>query len=178
MLDDDKPDYFLSGNSTESSGDTQQPDDGRIIDFGTATGEGSPTTTATPAGRRHSKMRRVIAATAIVGVLVLAVAFYLRYCSPYAVDAATTVYVVNVEKRGIIFKTYEAQVVAADAIADTSQVYSHPEQFTVESEQLAHELQLYQGRRQAVTLRYEKYYATLPWRGSSKRVVTSIETKR
>ncbi|MDE5686707.1 MAG: hypothetical protein K2I26_09135, partial [Paramuribaculum sp.] len=59
-----------------------------------------------------------------------------------------------------------------------TKVYSHPEQFTIADESLAHRLQEFQGQRIPVTLHYEKFYATLPWRGASKWVVTSISTNQ
>lgn len=172
MLDDDRPDYFLSDEQPDQNESSRN-----TIDF-------QPGSTADSAsGRdeepRHShQLRKTLVWTGIIGVAVLATAFYLRYCSAYAVDAVMRVYVVNVEKRGLVFKTYEAQVVAIDALADTNKVYSHPEQFTVDGEELAHRLQSFQGRRIPVTLHYEKFYATLPWRGASKWVVTSISTNQ
>lgn len=175
MLDDDKPDYFLSDNE---STDSQAPTDNNanVIDFSDA-GSASDTSGSAPANPepKHHRGRKLLIWTALIALIVLATAFYLRYCSPYAEDAAMEVYVVNVEKSGPIFKTYEAQVVSVDRLSDTTQIYSHPEQFTVGTEALAHTLQSLQGKRIPVTLRYEKFYATLPWRGASKWVITGVE---
>ncbi len=172
MLDDDRPDYFLSD---------EEPDENvsgkNVIDFQPATGNGSANGNAEEKNSRH-RLRKAMIWTGVIGVAILAAAFYLRYCSAYAVDAIMRVYIVNVEKRGLVFKTYEAQVVAIDALADTTKVYSHPEQFTIADESLAHRLQEFQGQRIPVTLHYEKFYATLPWRGASKWVVTSISTNQ
>ncbi|MCM1348741.1 MAG: hypothetical protein NC338_04950 [Firmicutes bacterium] len=169
MLDDDKPDYFI--NEEDKPAASQPETGGKTIDF--APGQTDVATSQEPK-KHHHRFRKVVTWTIIIGVVVLGVAFYLRYCSPYAEDAVMRVYVVNVEKRGIIFKTFEAQAVSAEALADTSQVYSHPEQFSIENEALAMKLQSYQGQKIPVTLHYEKYYATLPWRGASKWVVTGV----
>lgn len=182
MLDDDKPDYFLSDETPDpkTSANPQEKSD-RTIDFG---GEaGTPAAGAAGIGsarpveerKRRHRGRKVLVWTIVIGLLILSGAFYLRYCSPYVEDAAMRCYIVNVEKRGLIFKTYEGQAVSAESVADTTKIYSHPEQFSFASDELARQAQSYQGTNIPVTVRYEKFYATLPWRGASKWVVTSIE---
>jgi len=179
MLDDDKPDYFLADETTGKPGNNKSAEDksGNTIDFGTGTDSDSNSNAGNspqPAISRH-RGRKILAWTVAIGVIILGIAFYMRYCNPYAEDAAMRCYIVNVEKRGIIFKTYEAQAVSAESIADTSRIYSYPENFSVKTEQVARQMQQYQGTNTPVTLRYEKFYATLPWRGASKMVVTSVE---
>lgn len=169
MLDDDKPDYFIADEAPEET--TQAGSN--TIDF--APDMPTPDSGGSPKPHKSHLMRKILWTGGLIAVVVLAVAFYLRYVSPYATDAVMHVYVVSVEKRGLIFKTYEAQVVSAEALADTSQIYSHPEQFTVSSEALANRMQQVQGQKIPITLEYEKFYATLPWRGASKWVVTDIK---
>lgn len=170
---DDHPDYFLADEQEAAAGAATAD---RTIDF-TADGTDHDTTGSSEnpePKKRHSRFHKVIGWTIAIAVIVLGVAFYLRYCSPYAVDAVERVYVVNVDKRGLVFKTYEAQVLPLNSLADTSSVYSQPEQFTVASPELALKLQQLQGTRTPVVLHYEKFYATLPWRGASKFVITSV----
>lgn len=178
MLDDDKPDYFLSDDDAESP-KAETPGSGNVIDFGTPdTGSGIDNMTGRdikPAPRRRRSLSKALTMLIIAAVGLICIAFYIRYCTPYAQDAAMRAYVVNVEKRGLVFKTYEAQILSADELLDTSHVYSHPLEFTVADEAMAHALQNLQGRKQPVTIRYEKYYATLPWRGASKFIITSVE---
>ncbi len=177
MLDDDRPDYFLSDEKADGS---KQADptavttakDSKTIDFGGPVQEHEPE--KVPEKKPRHRARKVLVIAIAVAVVVLAVAFWIRYLTPYAEDASARVYVVNVEKRGIIFKTWEAQVVSVSALADTTAVYSHPQDFSLPSEQIARQLQQYQGTRTPVVLYYDKYYATLPWRGAAKQVVTSF----
>lgn len=179
ILDDDKPDYFLESEDTASpSGAPASPSakPGDTIDFG------SPSTTAenTGAGHddvkpRHGKMRKVLAWTVFVGAVILGAVFYLRYCTPYVTDARLKCYVVNVEKRGLIFKTYEADVVSESAVTDTARLYSRDYSFSIEDRELARKLRDMQGSGRPVMVSYEKYYGTLPWRGSSKLVVVGME---
>jgi len=172
---DDRPDYFLAD---DSDNDTENTSAGksRTIDFLPENDKQPSTGNSSGIKPPRSRFRRVLAWTVATGVIVLCAAFYLRYCSPYAVDAAERVYVINVDKRGLIFKTYEAQVIPASAIADTTRVYSTPQQFSVASSEVATQLQKIQGTAIPVTLHYETYHATLPWRGASRNVVTSATT--
>lgn len=179
ILDDDKPDYFLESEDTASpSGAPASPSakPGDTIDFG------SPSTTAENTGAgyddvkpRHGKMRKVLAWTVFVGAVILGGVFYLRYCTPYVTDARLKCYVVNVEKRGLIFKTYEADVVSESAVTDTARLYSRDYSFSIDDAAVASKLQQMQGTGRPVIIGYEKYYGTLPWRGASKSVAVSVE---
>lgn len=111
----------------------------------------------------------------IILAALLAVAFYLRYCTPFVVEAQERGYITKVEKRGLIFKTYEGDMVVNSAIADTTSVYDHRFSFSIADEALARQLRQLAGTSRMVTLVYEKYYATLPWRGDSKIVAIGVE---
>lgn len=181
ILDDNHPDYYLGDSPKEQVAAEPHDESGRVIDFAptetTAVTDGEPVnaTTEPKKPRKHGKFRKAMIWLITVGVIAICAAFYLRYCSPYAVDATVTAYVVNVEKRGLLIKTWEAQVVDDVAVSDSSALYSHPQQFSVTSDKMARLLQLYQEQHRVVKITFEKYYATLPWRGASKYVVTAVE---
>lgn len=109
-----------------------------------------------------------------IAVVALGATFYLRYFNPYATDARLTGCVLSVEKRGMIFKTYEAEIVTCDALTDTTHVYTRERSMTVASDAVARRLQALQGTGRPVTVSYERFYGTLPWRGSSTSVITAI----
>ena len=125
-------------------------------------------------GRRRHGCRRALAWILTIAVLGLGLTFYLRYFNPYATDARLTGCVLSVEKRGVFFKTYEAEIVTRDALADTSRVYTRERSMTVGSDEVARKLQALQGTGRPVTVSYERFYGTLPWRGSSTSVITGI----
>lgn len=125
-------------------------------------------------GRRRHGCRRALAWIITIAIVGLGLTFYLRYFNPYATDARLTGCVLSVEKRGVFFKTYEAEIVTRDALADTSHVYTRERSMTVGSDEVARKLQALQGTGRPVTVSYERFYGTLPWRGSSTSVITGI----
>lgn len=162
-------DYFLDEDDKSR---TQTPDSGRTINFGDAPADAAAPKPQSP--RRHP-FRKVIGWTIVIGVVILAVVFYVRYLNPYAVDARATGYVTSLEKRGIVFKTFEGTMATESSMGDTTRVYTRDFAFTVPDDSLARRIQdaaAVPGNR--ITLVYERYYATLPWRGSSVNVVTGI----
>lgn len=179
ILDDDKPDYFLESDdsaNTPATTDSQSAKPGNTIDFGAHSSPAESTGAAHDDVKpHHGKMRKALAWTVFVCAVILGGVFYLRYCSPYVTDARLRCYVVNVEKRGLIFKTFEADVVSESAVTDTARLYSRDYSFTIDNDAVASKLQQMQGTGRPVIIGYEKYYGTLPWRGASKLVAVSVE---
>lgn len=148
--------------------------------FAPAPGTGDPlpggTATDRAAQRRHA-FRKFLLWAGLVLIVVLGIGFYLRYCHPYADNVQTTGYVRNVERRGLLFKTFEGELLTHESLTDVNKVYQRDFTFSVPNDSLAHLIQSYQTSGQAVTLTYERYYATLPWRGASKNVVTAVDIR-
>lgn len=177
-FDDSRPDYYTDDEPEENSATGETP---RKITFEEMTGGASAdvdgvsgvSTVEENPHRRHL-WRKVLLWIVGIAVLVLGIVVYLRYFNPIVVDGQMKCYVINVEKRGVVFKTYEADVVSESAITDPSRLYSREHSISIDNELLAKELQAVQGTGRPVTLRYKTYCATVPWRGASKSVVTSI----
>lgn len=111
----------------------------------------------------------------LIVFLALGVTVYIRYFVPYATESRTTGYVTRVEKRGIIFKTFEGEMISQSQLTDTTRVYSRDFYFSIPDDSLARVIQSYEGTGRPVTLTCKRYFGTLPWRGASKIVVTSID---
>jgi hypothetical protein len=168
---DNHNDFFL--DETADAPATPQADS-RQIQFNQPAASSSDTPGQPPRPRRH-RVRNLLIWTVIIGLLVLAGVFYVRYLNPYAQEAQATGYVTSIEKRGIIFKTFEGTMATEQAMGDSTRVYTRDFSFTVPSDSLARRIQaLSTPPGRCITLVYEKYYGTLPWRGASKNVVTAI----
>lgn len=177
MRFNDNSDYFDTDipalpQPDDADGSTQEPR--------TDTDDSETGTTAPDSGKpkkRSGRLRRFIAWTSLVVIIGLGATVYLRYFNPYITDAKTSGLVVNVERRGIIFKTFEAEIAPDDAMTGTPKPYSR-ENFSFANDALAHKLQQYQSSGTPVTLTYSRYFGILPWRGASQRVITSIDVGR
>lgn len=180
-LDDSHPDYFLSDGTAETPEASAASDsDPRKITFddtpsdpGKQHGEPKPASTEEP--KRRSRLRRFVAWFIAAVAVVLCIAVYFRYFSPIVEDARMNCYIINVEKRGVLFKTYEADVVSEQSMTDTTRVYSRDLSFSVDDPQLARELQSAQGTGRLITVEYVTYSATVPWRGASKSVIVGAQ---
>lgn len=127
------------------------------------------------APRPRRRVRKFMIWTVTVALVVVAAVFYVRYLNPYAVEARATGYVTSLEKQGIVFKTFEGSIATESYTGDTARVHTRDLDFTVRTDSLAYLIQnLSTPPARRVTLVYERYYGTLPWRGSSKNVVTAV----
>lgn len=109
----------------------------------------------------------------LILIVAIGVGGWLRYFNPY-VEARETGYVTLIERRGIIFKTYEGEMITESSLTDTTRVYSRDFIFSIVNPALADSLQNMQGNGKKVTVTYERYYGVLPWRGSQPIIVTGI----
>lgn len=108
----------------------------------------------------------------VAAVLIGAVG--IRYFVPYVTESRATGYVTLVEKRGIVFPTFEGEMVSESQLADTARIYSRDLNFSIPDEDLALRLQKYQGSGRPVTVTFKRYYGTLPWRGASNTIAVDF----
>lgn len=170
--DDTAPDHFTR-DEAPAPGTVTDPDD----PFAPAADGPEQRLPGGAADRRRRKLRRGLIWTAVIIVAVLGAVCYVRYFLPYADDALATGYVRNVERRGLMFKTYEGELLTHEALTDTARIYQRDFTFSVPDDSLARLIQSYQNTGRQVTLTFERYYATLPWRGASKNVVTGVQAR-
>lgn len=111
----------------------------------------------------------------IIILVALGGTFWVRYCNPYVTDAQVRGFVVMVEKRGIIFKTFEGEMMRKAALDDTTSIYSRDFSFSIDNDSLAMRVQSFAGTRQQVLVTYRSYYGALPWRGASRNILEAIE---
>ncbi|MCH5326785.1 MAG: hypothetical protein J1E29_06240 [Duncaniella sp.] len=125
---------------------------------------------------RRRRARWIWVVTVLMAIL--AGAFYVRYYIPYVTDSKIRGYVITVEKRGLFFRTFEADMISESKIADSSHTLQRDITLSLPNDSMGHVLQSYQGSGRSVVVTVKKYYGTLPWRGSSNTVVTDIAPAR
>ncbi len=150
--------------------------DGRpTISFNRDKGNPTETPEQKPTRRRHTRGRTILWWTVCIVAVVLVAAFWIRYFNPYSVGAQERGYIVNLECRGFIFKTWEGEMVVKDALTDSTRPYMRDFAFSVEKSHLARELMRYKNSGQEVVVTYKRYLGTIPWRGEHKYLVSSVK---
>lgn len=116
-------------------------------------------------------MRWFIAIVAVVAVG----AFTVRYYVPHTTETRTRGYLRQVDKRGLIFRTFEGEMITEGHLTDKATIYQKDFTFSIPSDSLAYAMQALQGSGKMVEVTSKSYYGTLPWRGASKTVVTDVK---
>lgn len=170
MFEDDVEDYFVEHESETPSASTapasvsqEQEQVARVIDFGGTEAE-EPEAQSQPADRSSNRFLSGLIKVAVVGLLISAGYCYFRYFSPIVDRAVMDVIVGDVQRRGVLFKTFEA-----DLLEDGQMIKA-----SVVNESVYIKLQSLQSSGQRIRVGYCKYSATLPWRGESEIVITDI----
>lgn len=108
-------------------------------------------------------------------ILILLLFCYFRYFRPCVEEATQYGYVENIERDGLLFKTYEGILLPYKDLMDTTRIYTRDFVFTAEPE-CAAQLRRMQYSNLPVRVIYRKYYGTLPWRGNSKIIVEKVDS--
>ncbi len=122
---------------------------------------------------RARNVFRIITLIVIVGLLI---AGYIWYYVPFSDSGVKAGVLNNLKHKGIIFKTYEGELIQSGFGEGRNGLQSNDFQFSVEDERIAKKLMDMGG--QQVKLHYKEYFGALPWRGYSKFVVDSILDSR
>lgn len=113
---------------------------------------------------------------AIIGATVALLAFlaWLLFYHPVVSEAQATGRLMKVECRGMVFKTFEGEMVSEQYVTDTIKRQSNDFLFSVETDSLSYRMMMLQNRGKKLTVVYKRYILPLPWRGSSKCIATDV----
>ncbi len=171
MKFDQKPDNFTNDTADEQKHSTDVP----VVHEGHHREEPENKDATQPAKKHHFfGMPKWTWYTILVCIVVLFVAFWLRYLHPSATDNVQTGYITNIEKRGIIFHTGEGDMAVQMNYADSTRTYQRNFNFSVNNPVVFQDLQKLKDSGELVRIHYKTYDGTLPWRGSSTNIVTSV----
>ncbi|MCH5216086.1 MAG: hypothetical protein J1F10_04030 [Muribaculaceae bacterium] len=104
----------------------------------------------------------------------LAIFIYFKFFNPFVDDAIEQGYIMKVERRGLIFKTYEGELVSTTQLKNSDQTFKRDFTFSFANDSLGREAMRLQTTGELVTLHYVSYDGKIPWRGASNNIVTSI----
>lgn len=115
------------------------------------------------------KVLITIAAIVIVGLLIFG---YIWFYVPFSDSGVKAGILNNVKHKGIIFKTYEGELIQSGFRPGQQGLQSNEFQFSIEKKEIYQQLMSLSG--QNVKLHYKEYFGALPWRGYTKFIVDSI----
>lgn len=175
---DNHPDNFTG--SEEPTGEQKNPN---VIQFDNIAPTPAPVTGVTDIKspeppkkpKKYHPLRKFFWWTAVIVVLALGVIVWARYINPYETDMTERGYVVDFKRQGMVFKTWEGQMLVQSALTDTSRPYSRDFVFSVDDDTLAQQLAALNGTGKQVTVTYKRYWGVLPWRGATKCIVTEVK---
>lgn len=125
--------------------------------------------------RRHNKLKTAMMTIVVLIVIGLASWIAVIFWVPFVSEAQQRGAITQVRLEGFFFKTYEGQMVTEEYIADTSKIYQRDFIFSIENDSIAKDLMELQATGRRVTLTYKEYRGTLPWRGSSNKIITGYK---
>lgn len=163
-----KRDYFLDDEDEEDVAPQAVETRGREIRFEDDTSD-RVSEAVRSGGRPHVLRWIVLTIGAVLGVVA-----YLRYGTPYVADATDEVYILSIQREGLIFKTFEGEMVSRRELTGSERVYSRGLSFSVEDDALGQKLQEAKLSGKPLTVVYKRYYGALPWRGASTTFITDI----
>ena len=115
------------------------------------------------------KISLIIVTVIVVGLLIFG---YIWFYVPFSNSGVKAGILNNVKHKGIIFKTYEGELIQSGFRPGQQGLQSNEFQFSVESKELYEQLMSLSG--QNIKLHYKEYFGALPWRGYTKYIVDSI----
>lgn len=115
------------------------------------------------------KIPLIALAVLIIGLLIFG---YIRYYVPYSDSGVKAGILNNVKHKGVIFKTYEGELIQSGFRPGAQGLQSNEFQFSIKNKELFDKLMSLSG--QNVKLHYKEYYGSLPWRGYTRYIVDSI----
>lgn len=114
---------------------------------------------------------------AIVAVfLALIVGTWIWMFNPHVDGAVRYGYILHMERRGSVVKTFEGVMVPYREIDDVSPLHFEKLRFSVASDTTAAKMKGMMLKGVPVRIEYKVYHTSLPWRGDEKTVVVKADT--
>lgn len=117
-------------------------------------------------------MKKAILTILIIIALAGFAGAYFWFYVPFSDSGVKAGILNNFKHKGVIFKTYEGELIQSGFRPGQQGLMSNEFQFSVEDPEVAKQLMSLSGKN--LQLHYKEYYGKLPWRGYSKYIVDSI----
>lgn len=124
----------------------------------------------------YRRNRMLWTAAGILAIVAIFFFTYLYFFTPEVDEAEEYGYVEHIRREGTFFKSYEGRILPYKAVKDTLRPYENDFVFSTKDIEIAKKLRAEQASGHPVRVRYEVYRHSLPWRGNTRILVTSVDS--
>ncbi len=164
LIDDNFDDYFESGAPKKESAPREETEEEReereLIE--------------TTIERRSNKKRIFLALGSLLILLLIIFFVRDRFFHAYS-ESDIKGRIVDIALQGSVFSTYEGKMLSYDVVAPGN-VLKSEFNFSVTDDSIVQKLGELKQTPLAVQVHYKEYKSSVPWRGSTKYIVTAIDT--
>lgn len=115
----------------------------------------------------------LVSALTLLGMLLFS---WIWFLCPYADNAVKYGYIINMERRGALIKTFEGTMVPYKELGDPNPLFFEKVSFSVESDSLAAVMKRMMLRCVPARVEYKMYRAPLPWKGEEKMIIIRADS--
>lgn len=108
--------------------------------------------------------------------LILIVFCWIWFLRPYVDNGVKYGYLINMERRGSVIKTFEGTMVPYKELGDPNPTHFEKVRFSVEGDSLAAVMKRMMLRCVPARVEYKMYHSPLPWKGESKMIITRADS--
>lgn len=108
--------------------------------------------------------------------LILLIFSWFWFLRPYTDNATQYGYIINMERRGWIIKTFEGTLIPYKELGDTEPFHFKKVAFSVESDSLAAVMKRMMLGCIPVRVDYEMYHNPLPWKGEESMIIVKADS--
>lgn len=112
----------------------------------------------------------------VIGVMLALTGGWIWLFRPYADNAVKYGYILNMERRGSIFKTFEGTMIPYKELGDPDPFYFKEQPFSVASDSLAAVMKRMMLGCVPVRVEYETFHTALPWKGEQTMIIIKADT--
>lgn len=132
-----------------------------------------------PSNSGGRKMTLIWGAVALIVVAIVGI-IYFHWFRPYADQSMMSGYINNIERRGLLFKTYEGELIPFRSVIDTTRMDTlnvDRSNYTFSAvPEVAAKLRRMQYSNTPVRVEVKRYRASLPWRGESRVQIVAVDS--
>lgn len=109
-------------------------------------------------------------------LLLLIVGAWIWFFRPYADNAVKYGYIMNMERRGTLIKTFEGAMIPYKELGDPDPFYFREMRFSVESDSVAAVMKRMMLGCTPVRVEYKLYHSPLPWKGEQSLIIIKADS--